>query len=151
MEEIYKTLEKKPDEFKKEGIKPRVVGLLKEHKEEADFSKILATIRRDAPIDFHLPEKEWKENFDISKTEDVFRELEFRTLGARVRSVFSTRYQSTNAYESTNNTNKDEIKNRNQTNKLRSESSSETSKLINFPETSVALWLPRPYIFQPSI
>ncbi len=69
------------------GIKPRIVELLKNGKEEAMFSKMLATIRRDAPIDFELPVKKWREDFDFSKIEALFMELEFRTLGARVKAV----------------------------------------------------------------
>ena len=48
---------------------------------------MLATIRRDAPITFELPVKKWREDFDFSKIEALFMELEFRTLGARVKAV----------------------------------------------------------------
>lgn len=87
IEDIYKTLEKKggEDKFKKAGLSPRIIELLKNGKEEAEFSKMLATIRRDAPINFTLPEKEFSENIEIDKALALFNELDFRTLGARLK------------------------------------------------------------------
>lgn len=90
IEDIYKVLEKGGNGDKKlleEGIKPRIIELLKNGKEEALFSKMLATIRRDAPITFELPAKKWREDFDFSKIESLFKELEFRTLGVRVKAT----------------------------------------------------------------
>jgi DNA polymerase-1 len=43
IEAIYKTLKKNEALFIEKGIKPRIVGLLKEHEEDAVFSKMLAT------------------------------------------------------------------------------------------------------------
>ncbi len=89
IEDIYKALAK--DEkggfiaFKKAGITDRIIGLLKEGKEEALFSKMLATIRRDADIDFVLPDKKFKENVDIVKAEGIFKKFEFRTLGIKLK------------------------------------------------------------------
>jgi DNA polymerase-1 len=92
IEDIYKVLEKGKGKIGEEklleaGIKPRIIELLKNGKEEAIFSKMLATIRRDAPIDFNLPAKKWREDFDFSKIDALFKELEFRNLGARVKAV----------------------------------------------------------------
>ncbi len=89
VEEMYKALEKKgaDEKFKKVGISPRVIELLRNGKEEAEFSKMLATIRRDAPIEFALPTKEFKEGIDVEKAIMLFTELDFRTLGARLKSV----------------------------------------------------------------
>lgn len=84
IENMYKELEKSDAKFQKAGISERIINLLKEGKEEAEFSKMLATIRRDAPIDFVLP-KEWK--IDVSKVSDLFNELDFRTLLNRLKSV----------------------------------------------------------------
>ncbi len=88
VEEIYTALEKKGGEekFKKVGITERIITLLKEGKEEAEFSKMLATIRRDAPIDFVLPEN-FKESLDLVKLADLFTELDFRTLLSRLNNV----------------------------------------------------------------
>src|ERR1035437_9366370 len=57
IEEIYKKIKKDPEAFIKAGIKPRIIELIKDNEEEAEFSKVLAKIRTDAPVDFSLPEK----------------------------------------------------------------------------------------------
>lgn len=87
VENMYKELKKGPEKFTAAGLTPRIIQLLKDGEEEALFSKMLATIRRDAPIDFKLPEKEWKESVEIPKVEALFKELEFRTLTTRVKEV----------------------------------------------------------------
>ena len=85
VEDMYKALEaKKQKQFKDVGVTDRIIGILENGKEEAEFSKMLATIRRDAPINFSLPEKEFKAGLDIQKVQALFNELEFRTLGARL-------------------------------------------------------------------
>ena len=65
-----------------------MIELLKNGEEEALFSKTLATIRRDAPIQWQKPEKTFLASIEIDKVEDMFREFEFRSLINRVRSVF---------------------------------------------------------------
>ena len=90
IENIYKALKKDKEAFEKAGIKERMVGLLKEHEEEAFFSKTLAEIRRDAPIEFSLPEKEWKDSVDLNLIEKLFIELDFRTLNERVKNLFAS-------------------------------------------------------------
>jgi DNA polymerase I len=85
IENMYKVLKKDPKKFGEVDISPRIIELLRTGEEEAEFSKTLATIRRDAPIDFKMPEKLWKENFDYAKIAELFATLEFRTLGDRVR------------------------------------------------------------------
>jgi len=96
IEDIYKKIKKDPEAFEKAGIKPRVVELIKENEEEALFSKTLATIRRDAPIDFVLPEKTFWDNVDIKKIEQLFADLDFRSLQGRLRNLFSNNIQSAN-------------------------------------------------------
>jgi len=83
IEKIYKAL-KKGDEYKKAGITERIKNLLLENEDEALFSKTLATIRRDAPIDFKLP-KNWREELDVEKLNVLFQKLEFRTMPERVK------------------------------------------------------------------
>jgi DNA polymerase-1 len=85
IEEIYKKLKKNKEQFLKAGIKERIVKLLEEGEEEAEFSRVLATIRRDVPIKFELPDKKWREGADLAPIEKLFSELGFRTLGARVK------------------------------------------------------------------
>lgn len=89
IEDIYKHIEKGNEEkFRKVGIKERVIGLLKENQEEAEFSKMLATIQCDVPISFEIPQKTWFENINPEKIKDLFRELEFRSLLVRVDTIF---------------------------------------------------------------
>ncbi len=88
IENIYQELEAgNEDKFKKVGISPRIIQLLKDNKEEADFSKMLATIRRDVPITFNFPEKTFKENLDMKKISSLWHEFEFRTLTQRLEKV----------------------------------------------------------------
>lgn len=110
IENIYKKLRTKnllvqaPNGEREEKMKPRILKLLEEGEEEAKFSKMLATIRRDAPIDFILPKQKWKDGLNIEKTETLFQELEFRNMDARLRNVLNdgssgrdTRYDAQNA------------------------------------------------------
>lgn len=87
--DLYKVLHKDSDKFLKAGIKQRIIDLLKEGQEEAEFSKMLATIKRDVPIKFSLPEKSWEEGLDMPAVLKFFQELEFRTLGPRLKNVLS--------------------------------------------------------------
>jgi len=89
IEEMYIRLKKDEPSFLKAGIKKRIVELLKEGEEEALFSKMLATIRRDAPIHFTLPEKVWREDVDMKKVQDLFVEFEFRVLGVKFAEALS--------------------------------------------------------------
>jgi DNA polymerase-1 len=84
LEKIYKTLHKGEEAFLEAGIKPRIIKLLKEGEEEAHFSKMLATIRIDAPIIFSLPNKNWEEAIDVKAVTDLFTELGFRSFGSRL-------------------------------------------------------------------
>jgi DNA polymerase-1 len=87
LEQILKIAEKEPEKILETGLKKRVIKLLTENKDEAVFSKMLATIRLDAPINFCLPNKKWKEGFDFKKTSDLFMELGFRTLINRFEEI----------------------------------------------------------------
>ena len=87
IEDMYKSLKKDKESFKEKGFSERIVKLVEEGEEEALFSKMLATIRRDAPITFVLPENIWKKTIDIEKVMELFKELEFRVLGTRVKEL----------------------------------------------------------------
>ncbi|MBI4117983.1 MAG: hypothetical protein HY455_00355 [Parcubacteria group bacterium] len=94
IEDIYKKLKKDEKAFEKKAIKPRIVQLLKDNEEEALFSKTLASIRKDAPIDFSLPQKTWRDTFDIAKASNLFQELDFRTLEDRLRGVLGEKKET---------------------------------------------------------
>lgn len=87
VENIYKAINKKEEDFKKIGITDRILALLKEGEEEALFSKTLATIRLDAPIKFELPKKTWKETVDKNSVAEFFRNMEFKSLQNRFLNV----------------------------------------------------------------
>ncbi len=89
IEDMYIRLKKNEKSFEKAGIKKRIVELLKAHEDEALFSKMLATIRRDAPIYFTLPEKVWREEVDMKEVQDLFVQFEFRMLGVKVAEALS--------------------------------------------------------------
>ncbi len=92
IEEMYKKLEAGSwnlDEAKKIGITKGILEKLKNGKEEALFSKMLATIRRDAPVHFVIPEQEWIESVDQEKVLKFLSDLDFRSLKAKVSEVFN--------------------------------------------------------------
>ncbi len=74
--------------FKELGFSDRIIKLLKDGEEEALFSKTLAKIRTDAPIDFKIPAKTFWENADFKKVEKVFALFEFRSLLTRMKIFF---------------------------------------------------------------
>ena len=96
LKESYTALEKHPKEFAKKmskalpaGRQARIVELLRVEKEQAYFSKQLATIHRDAPITFTLPDHPWRL---ADHDETIFAlcdELEFRSLRERVRGAIN--------------------------------------------------------------
>ena len=88
IESMYKTLKKSEKPFEKAGIKPRIIGLLKDNEEEALFSKMLGEIRRDVPINFSLPTQKWHESVNVEAIIDLFADLNFRTLSNRARNFF---------------------------------------------------------------
>ncbi len=87
IEEIYKKLKKDEAPFLKAGIKPRIIKLLLDNEEEALFSKALATIKKDVNIDFAIPKKHFKENLSFQKIDELFKELEFKVLRERVKTI----------------------------------------------------------------
>lgn len=89
LEQLYAKLKKTEQPFLDAGIKPRIVGLLQDNEEEATFSKMLATIRRDAPITFAVPDTHWREAADTEAVFTLFSELGFRTLASRIRTLFN--------------------------------------------------------------
>ena len=87
IEAMYKMLKKNEEKFAEAGIKKRIIELLKAGEEEAIFSKMLATIRTDAPIAFTPPNVPWREALDTERAYTLFTELGFRTLTQRVKTL----------------------------------------------------------------
>ena len=88
LEELYKKLEKKGgEEVLAAGFRERIVGLLQEGAENAEMSKTLATIRSDAPINFTLPKKSWKEGIDTVLAREIFTKFEFKNMLGRATKI----------------------------------------------------------------
>ncbi len=89
IEGLYAALEKDPASGKSAGLTDRIVRILLEHKDDALFSKTLATIRRDAPITYHLPEVPYRDTVLQEEILNKVTEYEFRSLVPRLRKLFS--------------------------------------------------------------
>ncbi len=87
IENIYATIKKDEQKLLDAGIKPRIIALLKEHEEDAFFSKTIATIRDDAKIAFKIPKKEWMDEVHLKTVLDMFDTFGFRTLRTRAQSL----------------------------------------------------------------
>lgn len=86
LEEAYSELTDDEVAFADAGLTSRFITLLKENKEEAMFSKELATIRTDAPVKFKMSDEGWRKRLDQSEIDSIFDELEFGSLKSRVSS-----------------------------------------------------------------
>jgi len=96
IESIYKKIKKDEQVFKDAGLTERLVKLVKNNEEEALFSKELALIRRDAPIDFNLPDKNWREGLNIEDVAEMFRDLAFKSLIERLKKDFEYKEEEKN-------------------------------------------------------
>jgi len=137
IEDIYKKIKKDEKSFLVAGISQRMVDLIKDNEEEALFSKTLATIRRDAPIDFKLPKETFWQKADPKKIEQIFIKYEFRSLVSRVKSFFGK-----NGAESKTQL-LDFLPSRLE--------SKETVDEQSFSEASIALWLLNSDIVNPKL
>jgi DNA polymerase I len=88
IEKMYEEIKKNPKKFAELGVTERIMNLLKDNEDEALFSKTLATIRRDAPIEFKLPNKNWKEQVEKENVAQFFRDMEFKSLQGRFLNLF---------------------------------------------------------------
>ncbi|MEX2008257.1 MAG: DNA polymerase [Candidatus Spechtbacterales bacterium] len=82
LEKLYEMLEKD----RVSSVSPRIQGILLEHKEQAFFSRMLATIRRDVPLSFNIDEARWG-GFDEEAVRQMFRDLGFSSLIGRLGDV----------------------------------------------------------------
>lgn len=89
IENLYKNIKDNKDELKSLGITSRVLSLLEEGEDEALFSKTLATIRLDAPIDFKLPTTKWKDSVLPDVVDSLFKDLEFKSLSNRFVNILN--------------------------------------------------------------
>ena len=86
IEQLYEALKKDPVEAgKKAGVSERIVKLLQDSEDGARFSKMLATIRTDAPIDFDLERARWNIGINEEKAKEICRKYEFRSIIPRLQ------------------------------------------------------------------
>lgn len=87
IDEIYKAIKKKGVEevAKESGVQKRFVQLMADNEKSAYFSKELATIHADTPVDFSIPGKEWDIQDHAQAIIALCEKLEFRSLKQRVR------------------------------------------------------------------
>jgi DNA polymerase-1 len=89
VESLYKVLNKSEKKLLEAGVKPRMVALLKEHEKDALFSKMIATIRTDAPIAFALEDTKVIHVSELQTILSLFDELGFRSLRKRAHEVLA--------------------------------------------------------------
>ena len=90
IENLYKEIEKSPPAGGADGkLKDRILKLLIDHKKDAFFSKTLATVRRDVPINFEFTPTEWRRSFDKKKPQLIalFEKLGFDSLIRRLEDI----------------------------------------------------------------
>ena len=86
LENIYKEIEKKSQKSK--NLNQKLQELLLKYKEQAFFSKYLASVRDNVPIDFKLETLQW-ENFDRKKVFEIFKDYGFHSLIKRLSEIDS--------------------------------------------------------------
>lgn len=84
LEELYRQLKRDPEKVKAAGVTARIMQLLITHEEDALFSKTLASIRTDAPIDFSLERAAWRGITEYPRIERLFLSLGFQSLLGRL-------------------------------------------------------------------
>lgn len=83
-EKLYEELEKNGEDIKEVKISLR--QKLKDYKNQAEVSKMLAEIKKDVEIDFDLEKCKWGA-YNQDAVEDVFNKYEFKTLLERLMAV----------------------------------------------------------------
>jgi len=81
LENLYQSLEKKNKKIKE--LKPKLVETLLQSKEQAFFSKMLATIRKDVPINLEFKKCSFEE-YNKEKVIQIFKDFGFRSLIKRL-------------------------------------------------------------------
>jgi DNA polymerase-1 len=94
LKNIYKII----DEGTDLDVKPRIIGLLKDYKEQAFLSQRLATIRRDVPLDFNLEDCLWGD-YDKEDVIGFFQRMQFNSLLRRFGAIPSNEPKTEKAKE----------------------------------------------------
>jgi DNA polymerase-1 len=129
VENLYKQIKKDESKVKSLGISDRILELLKNGEDEAMFSKTLATIRRDAPIDFKLPEKTWREKVAREDVASFFSLMEFKSLQGRFNLILDGKSDVVDKKQKT------------ETNKQQEQSNLSDEDKEKIEKAKIALWL----------
>jgi len=86
IENLYNKIEKisKKQIQEHKFLTEKLVEKIKKSKKMAFFSKKLATIREDVPIELSLKDLDWKKEFDIGRAKQVFEQFHFKSLIKRL-------------------------------------------------------------------
>ncbi len=126
IEKMYEAIQKSPESVRGLGITERILNLLIEGKDEALFSKTLATIRKDAPIHFVPPARPWYEELQKETVVEFFHKMEFKSLQSRFLNLLN----GTSSVEERNDDNNDK----------ENEALSKEEEFI-LEKSKIALWL----------
>lgn len=74
---------------KKSTFSEKLIEKLRENKDQAFFSKRLAMIIRDVPVEFSLQRTAWRKHVNKDRIDDILRELGFASLIRRVDEALS--------------------------------------------------------------
>lgn len=92
IESIFKNLNKIKDDnnkLKEIGVSPKMAEKIIENIDDARFSKVLATIRRDAPIYFTIPGENFLSTASKETIISFLESLDFKSLVSKAYEVFS--------------------------------------------------------------
>jgi len=84
LENLYHNLSEKPEQIK--SVSPNLMKVLLQQQEQAFFSRDLAAINKDAPIDFKLEKFTWG-NYDKQKVIEILDRFEFYSLIKRLSEI----------------------------------------------------------------
>ncbi len=91
IEEMYNKIE---NSSKKIKLSPKLLEKLKENKDQAFFSKKLATIIRNLEVDFNLDKANWRKNLKEEDVESTFKDFGFYSLIKRLVELDITAVQA---------------------------------------------------------
>jgi DNA polymerase I len=86
IENLYNVLKSTPEKMKG-VVTPRIAQLLVEGEDSAFFSKVLATIRRDAPITYTVPTESFITSLDTVRAAALCEKYEFNSLVPRFKNL----------------------------------------------------------------
>ncbi|MFH1769821.1 MAG: DNA polymerase I [Parcubacteria group bacterium] len=86
LDNLYKKLESKTG-ISKDKVSEKLQENLREHKDQAMFSKQLSTIVTDVDIKFSMKDSEWRKRLNRTEIENLFRQYGFSSLMKRLDNI----------------------------------------------------------------